>query len=169
MEKYIIDLPDEGRVALKCGKIKYRDEMGNVFFNGNISDLTPYTEPDRETIENEVWEFATMLMRMHPDVAEDIYRSMNGGKGIGVAAEMAYSEAKSRYDAWKKEKGEICVGDEVIYYGDKCVVVYVGASEVYHIVDRHWKRAVVQGRFQLTKTGRHFDEVEELLKKMREE
>ena len=175
MAKYIIDIPNEIAEA----SARYWNEATNM-------TLVPYTEPSQKTIDlqhahdienvaimnynegaEDAWEFASMLMNMHPDVAEDIYWSMNGGKGIGVAAEMTYSEAKAKYEAWKKKKEEIHVGDEVKYRGDNCVVVYVGADEVYHLSDKHWSRCVVQGRQFLTKTGRHFEEVEKLLERMR--
>lgn len=80
-----------------------------------------------------------------------------------------YQEAKIKYEEWKAKNADIHVGDEVIYHGNKYVVGYVGADEVYHIVDRNWIRQVVQGDYQIFKTGRHFPEVAELLKKMREE
>ena len=61
------------------------------------------------------------------------------------------------------------MGDEVVYHGNKYVVGYCGKDEVYHIVDRNWMRVVVQGDYQIFKTGRHFPEVAELLRRMKEE
>ena len=80
---------------------------------------------------------------------------------------LTYSKAKAKYEAWKKQKDGLRVGDEVIYHRNKYIVGYVGEDEVYHLVDQCWIRVVVQGDYQLTKTGRHFSEVAELLKKMR--
>ena len=120
--------------------------------------LEPYTEPDRKAIEDEVWEFG-----MNTDwswVSEIDTKPLR---------EYSYQEAKEKYEAWKKQKDEIRVGDEVVYHGNKYVVGYVGADEVYHIVDRNWIRVVVQGDYQIFKTGRHFDEVEDLLKKIKEQ
>ena len=155
----------------------YGEEIDTVmcFMNGRaveqINYVEEYTEPDREAIENEVWNFATMLLNMHPDVAEDIYRSMNGGKGIGVAAEMTYQEAKERYDAWKKKKEEIRVGDEVIVAGTTGVVVRIpeGDEQRIHFIAPSGTVYCNNAYADIVKTGRHFPEVAELLKKMREE
>ena len=98
---------------------------------------------------------------------ENTWKMFLTPEDFGATMGDSYSEAKAKYDAWKKRKDEIHVGDEVKYRGDNCVVVYVGADEVYHVSDRHWSRCVVQGRQFLTKTGRHFDEVEKLLKRMK--
>lgn len=131
--------------------------------------LEPYTEPDRKAIEDEVWRFASMLMNMHPDVAEDIYWSINGGKGVGVAAEMTYSEAKAKYDAWKKEKDEIRVGDEVADKDGGCKGVVLETFGEHVAV--MWTVGTVcddYGMDKIIKTNRHFDYVEKLLEEMRE-
>lgn len=172
--KYIIDIPDD---TTCINALKYEDSKCVAARSYIIPDLTPYTEPDRKAIEDEVWEFASMLMNMHPDVAEDIYWSMNGGKGIGVAAEMTYQEAKAKYEARKKQKDELRVGDEVEYeydgekirfvvtgvkdsiaYGFRQIMEYEDVSDVGEYCDVD----------ALQKTGRRFPEVEELLKKMRD-
>ena len=173
MAKYIIDIPDEGKYRLGHAYI-FGNDGERIVASCNVTDLTPYTDLDRKAIEDEVWDFASMLMNMHPDVAEDIYLSMNGGKGIGVAAEMTYSEAKAIYESWKADKDKICVGDELeqttvggIHTGTTCVVVKIDGDKMNGIrkdgsvivcssqVKRWWR-----------KTGRSFPEVSELLKKM---
>lgn len=169
--KYIIELEDEPMKGTfekdvnyyRCKQVPYWS-----LSEAMINKLTPYPEPDRKAIEDEVWEFASMLMNMHPDVAEDIYWSMNGGRGIGVAAEMTYQEAKSKYEAWKKQKDEIHVGDEVTSKFGDGVVIDIVADESVHILgkDGHWNE-YAEGEYR--KTGRHFPEVAELLEKMRED
>lgn len=166
--KYIIDVPD-GTTCINT--LKYEDSKCVAARSYIISDLTPYIEPDRKAIEDEVWEFASMLMNMHPDVAEDIYWSMNGGKGIGVAAEMSYQEAKSKFEAWMKQKDKIHVGDEIISVEDdvKAVMLDCADYESIYVITEHgcverWK--CLEG---VKKTGRHFPEVVELLEKMRGE
>ena len=81
--------------------------------------------------------------------------------------DLTYSEAKAKHDEWKRKKEEIRVGDEVEYLGEKYIVGYAGSDEVYHIIDKNWMRCVVQGS-HIYKTGRHFYEVEELLRKFEE-
>ena len=167
--KYIIDVSDEA-IELMGGHISIFVEpeckVGDCkHYALRISkeDIEPYTEPNRETIENEVWDFATSCIDMD---GNDFYICFENDS-VYYLTEYTYSEAKSKYDAWRKQKDGIRVGDEVVYHGNKYVVGYVGADEVYHIVDRNWIRVVVQGDYQIFKTGRHFDEVEDLLKKMK--
>lgn len=135
MAKYILNIPDE--------IIKFMNGKFNFFIEPEVkvgecryykvrldnTEITPYTEPNCKDIEQEVWEFASMLMNMHPDVAEDIYWSMNGGKGIGVAAEMTYQEAKSKYEEWKKQKDDNAIKQKVIELADE-----IGIHKLYAIV-----------------------------------
>ncbi len=179
MAKYIIDVPDEA-VSFMDGEMsffvepKIKDERRRHYvLRIDEEDTSIYTESDREAIEDEVWEFASMLMNMHPDVAEDIYWSMNGGKGIGVAAEMTYQEAKSKYETWKKKKEKIRVGDEVKYRDTNGIVVRVDTEDSgVYVVWRDGKTGYASMKYiygieaYVTKTGRHFDEMEKLLKKM---
>lgn len=167
--KYIIDIPDEHTDI----KVFYTDADMKIIQSMRCE---PYTESGCKVIENEVWEFASMLMNMHSDVAEDIYWSMNGGKGIGVVAEMTYQEAKFKYEEWKKQKEEeIHVGDEVFFNGgprrEKAIVLRLYQPKMYKpISDVLWVDGIVEKMVlveNLIRTGRHFDEVDELLKKMR--
>lgn len=170
MGKYIIDVPDEGKYRLGQAYI-FANDGERIAVSCNLADLTPYTEPDKEQIENEVWGFASMLMNMHHDVAEDIYWSMNGGKGIEVAAEMTYQEAKAKYEKWKAEMAEIRVGDEVCYVEDhqKKIVVTNTYSDGFDAIDNNGNLYIRRNPAMWKNTGRHFDEIEELLKKMGED
>ena len=131
-------------------------------------DVSIYTDPDRKAIEDEVWEFVRCVHKMNGDDYHECF-DIDDVSDEDYCSKYSYQEAKTQYDAWKKLKEEIHVGDEVEYCGDNCVVVYVGADEVYHVSDKHWSRYVVHGRQFLTRTGRHFSEVEKLLERMREE
>lgn len=137
--KYIIDIPDDGQckyiynedtkeLKFPCPRLDPNSFMG-LDITISVSGVTPYTEPDRKAIEDEVWEFASMLMNMHHDVAGDIYWSMNGGKGIGVAAEMTYQEAKAMYEAWKKQKEDEATMKEVTALAEK-----IGIHKLYSMV-----------------------------------
>lgn len=175
--KYIIELECEPMIANsfhqevdKLWKAKGFNSL--VFDQYGIKKLTPYTEPDRKAIEDEVWSLAReiaycMSFGACKDAGtlcdDDIYTS-----ATGVLEKLSYQEAKAKYEAWKKGKEKLRVGDEVIYHRNKYIVGYVGEDEVYHLVDQCWIRVVVQGDHQLTKTGRHFPEVMELLKKTRD-
>lgn len=171
MAKYIIDTSK----CYGCAYNKTEKEL-DIYFQYlsdipiRLKNVIPYTEPDRKDIEDEVWEFARHLINMSPSVTEDIYRSMNGGKGIGVAVEMTYQEAKAEYDAWRKEKEEIHVGDEVEdNYGTRGIVFGIDGTDLLGVC---WEDERMSHFFwpktYCRKTGRHFSEAEDLLKKIRE-
>lgn len=169
--KYLIEFEDEptayedGMTFYACKQIPYWSMS-----KGQLNRLTPYTEPDLnplvdeavETIENEVWEFVCKFVWAIDD------KKILGTDILHAVRDMTYQDAKAKYESWKAEKDEIRVGDEVKHRGLNYVVGYVGADKVYHLIDKNWLRTVVQGGYQLIKTGRHFPEVAELLKKMRD-
>ena len=169
--KYIIDVLDEA-IEFMGGHISIFVEP--VFNTGDCKryaprlskeDIEPYTKPDRKAIEDEVWEFATSCIDMD---GNDFYICFENDSVYSLT-EYTYSEAKSKYDEWKRKKEEIHVGDEIDIDGEKTVVTMVnkhgeilsvdcdGMTYYYH-VESQLKRA--------KKTGRHFYEVEDLLKKM---
>lgn len=172
--KYIIDIPDDGQrqyrynedtkeLKFPCPRLDPNSFMGLDII---ISGATPHTEPDRKAIEDEVWELADYMCRM--DVQE---RNLCFGfqSTTEVTVNLSYQEAKSKFEAWKKQKGDIRVGDEVVdAETDKGIVTYIRG----YLCDVLWDDGGVTEeveREELYKTGRHFDEVEELLKKIREE
>ena len=81
-----------------------------------------------------------------------------------------YSESKTKYDAWKKQKDEIRVGDEVIYDSRTKAIVLVPETEERYgtILTSEFDTIFHVLNDDLEKTGRHFPEVAELLKKMRD-
>ena len=110
MAKYIVDLPKEytSKSAL-LGEILSIPIQINGSKNYNIPTaikITPYTESDRGTIEDEVWEFAWKIYSM--DIGE--YAEIFDNKGCSSD----YREAKAKYEEWKKQKDDIHVKDEVI-------------------------------------------------------
>ena len=190
--KYIIDIEDEYtkdwvNESPMCKELCMPISVPNrqrTYHVGTGFKLEPYTEPDLnplvdeavETIENEVWNLAReiaycMSLQECEDAGmvseDDIYDD-----AAGVLEKLTYQEAKARYDAWKKSKDEIRVGDEVKYikeYGKFVTVTVINSygccfnaidseGNVYHdMTTKNW-----------VKTGRHFDVVDELLKKMQE-
>ena len=85
--------------------------------------LEPYTEPDRKTIEDEVWEF----VRIITDMTEKQRIECFGGASCDLDEYWTYQDAKAKYESWKAEKDEIRVGDEVKHRGLNYVVGYVGS------------------------------------------
>lgn len=133
-----------------------------VFDQDGLDKLTPYTEPDRKAIENEVWEFAKEV-RLEEFIDEE-------GRLHGyISGFNSYSEAKSKYEEWKTEFKEIHVGDEVILYDNvKMIVTQVDHGTSMQGVDENGECYDCIERNVVKKTGRHFDEFAELLKKMGE-
>ena len=165
--KYIVDIPSE--LVLKDDGYSFSD--GNSYcITGNLSKLTPYAEPDRNVIEDEVWEFVKKIECLTVGETEDCFDVEY--EGIPFVANMfSYQEAKARYEAWKKQKDEIHVGDEYSDVGEVFVVTNINNSDIASViftdgsVDEFSKKELRECR----KTGRHFPEVAELLEKMRGE
>ena len=186
MAKYIIDIPDEEETMWEGFNgdlfIPITMNKGTRTWVNTDLKMTPYTEPDRKAIEDEVWSLAREIAycmsvqecidtgMLHDD---DIYDSASG-----VLEKLTYQEAKAKYDSWKKKKEQVRVGDEVEYdgcgekvrfivtgikdstaYGFRQIYEYEDVSDVGEYCDID----------MLIKTGRHFDEVEELLNKMRDQ
>lgn len=146
-----------------------------VFDKNGLDKLIPYTEPDRKAIEDEVWKLADNI---HGMSIQDKMSCFGFSLTSAVTSNLSCQEAKAKYESWLKQKDEIHVGDEVTFemaFGNGldnnmkavaldqatkgeewCVLTENGCIETHDEED-------------LYKTGRHFDEVEELLKKMRGE
>lgn len=169
--KYIIEFEDE--YSMNEGGMKYHQCKQVPYWSvshGIIKNLTPYTEPDRKAIEDEVWEFVRNCLMMDCSDFADAFDSYSYSNFL----EYSYQIAKARYEVWLKQKNEIRVGDEVEYEDCKFVVT----SEIgnkYHGIHSSNGNIVrfgegdYCGKDKCKKTGRHFDEVAELLQKMRGE
>ena len=152
--KYIIDVGKD-RVS-KGGKLELLCEVENSLpqYIHTAIDAEPYTESDRKAIEDEVWE-------LHKDI---MYHDEYAG-----GLEHTYQEAKSKYEAWKKQKNEIKIGDEVTLTNGRTTSVVIGFC--YGSANLLYDNGDV-GQYPkdgCQKTGRHFPEVAELLEKMRGE
>lgn len=134
-------------------------------------ELEPYLEPDRECIENEVWGFLVFLID-EMDL-EDKYECFGMSSAYKIVSNMSYNETKARYEAWKKRKDEIKVGDEIVgIYSDgekspPLVVLKVEGNYYYGIYSKTGE--FVQGGLNYEKTGRYFPEVGQMLVKIKEE
>lgn len=136
-----------------------------VFDTNGLNKLTPYTEPDKDQIENDVWEFARSLLYHSEDEWNDLVNLL-------LVEKESYKEAKAKYEAWKKQKDEIRVGDEILVYGLRRVVTSIDDEDIMAAIDSDGATYGVpynKDNNEITRTGRHFPEVVELLKKMREE
>ena len=171
--KYVIDIPDKA-IDFMGGRdhvsvfVEPEYKVGDCkHYALRISkeDIEPYTEPNRETIENEVWDFAISCVDM---VGIDFYRCFEHDS-VFYLTEYTYSEAKSKYDEWKRKEEEVRVGDEVeTELGNKACVLYGNPDGTQIFVLKADGTAAWWSRCAIHKTGKNHSEVAELLKKMRE-
>lgn len=173
--KYIIELEDEPMIAnsyhQKVDELwKAKGFNSLVFDKYGLNKLTPYTEPDRKAIEDKVWNFASDCFWSMTQ--EEIDQCYDGW------FPKSYQEAKSKYDLWAKSKEEIHVGDELEQItasgnpvGLKCVVTKIVDDEILKGIAQTGEVVTCSSQIKRwwRKTGRHFDEVEKLLERMREE
>ena len=142
----------------------YCEKCGQVFV---MEIAKTHTEPDRKAIEDEVWEFATTCTKMDGSDSVDVF----GGFSVDSFTKYSYQEAKVKYEEWKKQKDEIRVGDEVELYDGIKGLVYIVGEEMLEgaylncdgLIPFCWSKK------DCRKTGKHFDEIAELLKKMKEQ
>ena len=176
MAKYIINIPDEKTYL-------YMDDE-NTFLRMPISAgendiaamsvptllrIKPYTELDRKAIEDEVWEFVQGLLFAQLVNPENLNECYSGKDFRDVIKDSTYSEARARYDKWKRKKKEIHVGDEVeTESGNKACVLYENPDGSQMFVFKADGTAAWWSKGTIHKTGKNYPEVDELLKKMRE-
>lgn len=160
--KYLIEVPDE---------------TGQAYYN-----IAPYTEPNEDNAmwmdgyeegveagRDDAWEFVRIICDMTQDERKECF----GGSTCDLDRFMTYQSAKAKYEVWKKSKEEIRVGDEIkikTSYSADAVVIGMDDYDLFIIwKDGETDRIEPPERKQWVKTGRHFKEVEELLKKITEE
>lgn len=119
---------------------------------------------DYERGLNDAWLFASHLVRIADDVTDSIFVSDIGNKGLQVAFNMEYSEARKTYDLYfEKKEGEIRVGDEVKGNSSPWVVTHIYEDLIKGIDAEGDVRA---SRMEsIRKTGRRFD-IEPILKEI---
>ena len=172
-KKYIVEAGDDIQLITLIG-VK---DGSAIAMTGVIDTLETAEKMEEEAYKrglNDAWLFASHLVGIADDVTDSIFVSDFGGKGLQVAFNMEYAEARKTYDLYfEKKEGEIRAGDEVKQVtnsgkptGLVCIVTHISWDAMHGIqrngrvvscgsqVDRWWK-----------KTGRHFD-IESILRKM---
>lgn len=125
---------------------------------------------NKDAVEQEVWEFAGEFYNADREVKTLFDCDLDD-----ICKKYTYSEAKAKYESWRKQNDEIRVGDEVEYEcgGDIVRFVVTGFCGETAFGVKYQCDYDDVGEFcdieDLRKTGRHFYEIEELLKKMKEE
>ena len=166
--KYIIDVPED---RISAGRLRVLADMENsmTYWIETGIRVTPYEEPS-DTAED-AWSFAGRIIGFADDAlsCKDLGDCYGTEDACEIIDRLSYGEAKEQYEAWKKEKDEIHVGDEV-GWGDSepFVVLTVGESGQPYYRGITASGMLVECYVKYKKTGRHFPEAAELLKKMRE-
>ena len=155
--KYIIDLPEEFAEATK----EYWEKTVGM-------QLEPYIEPDYKVIEDKIWELAENIYGMS---IEDKMSCFGFSLTSAITSNLSCQEAKAKFEAWLERKNEIKVGDEYCDADEVFVVTNIDNSDIVSVIftDGSMDELSKKELRECRKTGRHFNEVEELLKKIRGE
>jgi hypothetical protein len=193
--KYVIDIPDSEETMWEGFNgdlfIPITMNKGTKTWVNTDLKITPYTEPDkdenlwdkgyscglndgrkiwqdenRQKVEQEVWEFASEFYNADREVETLFSCDLDD-----ICKKYTYSEAKAKYDAWKKEKDEIQEYDEIISEvpDNKAVIVRIDCWGQWHCVNSDGIFMVeINQQGYWRKTGRSFPELGDVLKKMEE-
>lgn len=153
-------------------KLGYRDGYNKGISDGNINDGT-FAQKVKEAYENglnDAWEAARKLTKERTLKEWDMLIDIFGLGRCDLHRLITKRSASEAIEMIKKyeDKMEIKVGDEVIApgYHRPVVVIAEEATQVKvmnYLADSSWK-----AKDEVTKTMEHYDEVENLFKKMRD-
>lgn len=199
MSKYIIDVGEAyvkhicGKGDMLCLPVRI-NEFEDNWLNTNIP-LTPYTEPDLEQVRKEAyrqgydtgygtkvnefyeqglidaWEAARKIADMPYGEEEKVF----GSGGWHFITQHTASEAIEKIRQYEQKQEEIHLGDEVTFLPNnaKGIVTECHVPDVYSDNDKYavWCGGTMEYvlKQHLTKTGRTFHEIAEILQKMKEE
>ena len=145
---------------------------------GQENALAVDSDKFREQGRNEAWEAARKLFLNEENGGlkqEDFVSLFDGKRPVMVLAYKSASEVIAKIKAYEeqkqKEADEIHVGDEVIpTYGvtEPFIAIAVDNDAVYGFDINGNYRGASKSETDFKKTGRHFDEIAEVLKKMKE-
>ena len=162
-KKYIIEL-EEKPFHKDNGDFLYRVKGFNslVFDMNGIQKLTPCTEPDLDAIRKEAYEdgFKNAVHNC-PEGCPYVEHARNGAYQRGY--EQGYKDGYN-----EPGKGKIQVGDEIKSVSGKAVVTGLSPdNEHVRYVYFDGSTGVIH-KSGVSRTGRHFPEIEEVLAKMKE-
>ena len=136
---------------------------------------TPFT--DTEEAEEKAYnrgladmlEAVKSMRMMTADDLEEVF----GLRFIGdIFVNLSPSKIASKYHAFKAqikelEDAEIKVGDEVTHNGAKFIVLNIDSQTSVYCLDIRGRTPIFASIRNLTKTGRHFDQIAEVLAELR--
>lgn len=179
MSKYIIEINDIGIEDVKDGEKYHRVTRVPWWYisETNLNRLDLYNETESAAEQRgaeKAWELAQKI-RLSENSGGMSLLELNECFGTCAIHEIfsnSYSEVAQMYEAWVKQDEEIKVGDEVrsrINRSKICVVtniMKVGENTQFNCLQNDGKTDWFSSTKNFEKTGRHFPEIVELLKKM---
>lgn len=158
----------------KAGREAGYEDWKNSAFNNVTIDAESFIEQGR----NDAWDAARKLFlnEEHGGLKQEEFVSLFDGKRpVMVLAYTSATEAISKIKAYEeqkqKEADEIHIGDEVIPVDgitEPFIAIAVDNGVVYGFDKNGTYRGASKAEIDFKKTGRHFDEIAEVLKKMQE-
>lgn len=169
--QYILEIEDR---PFECdGERLYRASGFNslVFDAEGLRRLKPYEESEAEMRGAEkAWGMAYKLYAPFGEggMSNDELRECFNSASLTKITKMPYQEVAEKYEAWTKKHDEIRIGDEVEskVFNIKGVVTSLAEDRLIVV-----SRSGITNSLHINtvkKTGRHFPEVEEFMRKMRE-
>jgi len=127
------------------------------------------TSEAAEKGRNESWELAYRLVFNQGNI-RDVFDTESLGRIFETySASEAIERIKAHEEKKQEEDEELKVGDEVVTVaGDKGVVTGIINNDVYLFISG-WETSQVKHKLCCKKTGRHFPEIVEVLKSLKEE
>ena len=139
---------------------------------------TPFTDTEEAEEKaynrglDEVWDVARKIITVDEDVYSfEALREIFGESSIrGIFKHNTATEAITKikeYEDKQKQDAEIKVGDEVTHDGAKFIVLNIDSQTSVYCLDTRGRTPIFTNIHNLTKTGRHFPQIAEVLKEMR--
>jgi uncharacterized Zn finger protein (UPF0148 family) len=136
---------------------------------------TPFTDTEEAENKaynrglNDAWDIAKKIMRM--DIVEkDAVFAEFGRATYSVILDLSASEAIAKIKAYEdkqKQDAEIKVGDEVTHDGAKFILLNIDSQTSVYCLDKRGRTPIFASIHNLTKTGRHFPQIAEVLAGLR--
>ena len=192
--KYIIEIPDN---TAWLQWVKVSDKDGHVYFDfKDPEDLTPYIEPDLDAVKKEVHdkcmsEAEDLAYKLYsPKIDEAYQRGLNDAWDVAkkisimdlpirdeifglvvtsnIIDENSVPEVIEKIRKYEQEQDEIKVGNEVNGKGGRGIITKISNDgDHFNIM---WENGST-GYYMIEdfkKTGKHFPEIAEVLRKMQE-
>ena len=134
---------------------------------------TPFTDTEEAEKKaynrglNEAWETAKKIVNMSEDEFDAVFDDV---EYLEAAFESTPQETIAKIKAYEdkqKQDAEIKVGDEVTHNGAKFIVLNIDSQTSVYCLDIRGRTPIFASIRNLTKTGRHFDQIAEVLAELR--